>query len=374
MRNSKSKTPNNNGFIEEILTRFFELTTREINPPKMTQKNIAYLLNISQQTVSFNLKKLREGRSISTAPYPPQQHPLKKHIKEELERSDAGTNAQDCIDIQRHINSDTSLPLNKSGDRVSRGYIYEVAAKEGYSSKKISRVRKINDDEANAKRKRISKDVVSKFQPDQYKVVTFVDEMKVNANETGKNARGFSRIGHCAYSDKLTKLETINQGVSAIVFVSQHQIEHIHLVQENVTARLFDIAVRECLHKRRNEVEVHILLDNAPIHSDRLLKYTKVEYKNFDFSFLPPNSPDTNAAEFIIKSIRDEINNFLRDTDLVDPVEVWKELKAHIEDFNVSSEECFNACNHAFKVLRALEDHSYPEAKNIVADSKKQRH
>jgi transposase len=212
------------------------------------------------------------------------------------------------------------------------------------------------------------------FQPAQYKLVTFVDEMKINARKTGANARGISLKGHCAYSDKLTQLESLNQGVSAIVFVSQAQIEYIHLVQGNVTAVEFDIAMREFLEQREDDVKVHALLDNAPVHSKDLMKNVIEEYEDFDYNFLPPNSPDANAAEYIIKSIRVEINNFLRSTDLVDPTEVWEALLAHIQDFNVNSAECLNACNHAFKFLRALRDHPYREAKNIVADTKKQRH
>jgi predicted transcriptional regulator len=141
--------------VEEILTRFFELTTREMDPVKITQEQIAYILNISQQAVSTNLKKLREGRSISTAPYPPQPHPRRDLIIEDLERSDTGANSLDCIDIQQHINADTRLSKNKSGNRVSKGYIYKVADKEGYSSKKVSRVRKTDDDKANTKRRKL---------------------------------------------------------------------------------------------------------------------------------------------------------------------------------------------------------------------------
>lgn len=350
--------------MDDEVATLFDLNSRRDGSKKLLQKDIAEIIGRSEATVSVMHKKYLQNQPLHKQPQPREPTPVVQAIKSVLEESAAGPGQWDITVCMRKLKEKIQRPLNNKGEPVSRSFFYSTAKKLGFSSKKHSAVRKVDDAATNARRNAAAQSVVQSYEDRKPCLFVAADEMSILARTAGERGRGFSRIGAKSYSDSVNALQDLSYSVSAIVFVSQTNLEYVHLVEGTIDARDFDIGLREFMERRKTQGPMLLLLDNASIHRRQDLEHLKEEDEDFDYAFLPVNSPDTNPAESVINHLRSAITHFLRDSDIENPAAKWDALIEHISNLTLDAKTCFDTCNHAYGIIQRLRTMTYPHAVN----------
>lgn len=273
-------------------------------------------------------------------------------------------------EIQVRTNAQQAQDSGANHWTLTRAQCYKILDLLGYSSKKPCRVRGVDDKQAEDLR---MTDLLKLL--DQVAYVTdmrefvFVDECSINLRELYGERKLVSKKGEKAYSGEPIYNPVIERSYSALVFISLAEDVSVHVIYENLTANIFDDIVQRFLDQTRL-TRIHLLLDNAPVHSARLMNHLKNERDDLKYSFLPRYSPDTNAAEYVHHMLKTQLRHSLDAIDLRNHPLTEKTVSEVFKNFAITSEARRRIVNNSLQILEVMKNHSYKEAVNYVKKSK----
>ena len=263
------------------------------------------------------------------------------------------------------------------GDSTDISHVNKTLKKIKFNTKLSSKTMGISDPETEAKRAKALNTLIDTFydfvlkhraKGREYKFC-FLDETTFDFTNMYSKIRWCAPSGVCVQVQPRANLAKLNTKINCTVFLTEENLEFIEFSEETNTANRFITGVRHFLENVGDDFYIFIV-DNARIHRRVDFEELKKTYPNIHVVFLPPYSPDTNAAEYAIKKLKDDFRKMMPDYIEEEEMPMVDYAHCFFERYVLDAGVAEKMCKHALHLLELMYNNPYGVAITMADSSK----